>query len=343
MNKLFFPRWRVSTRQRKPSRSIVLRLFVHSFDLICESMSNFNCILCFKEIIKDYERFLVQSKKKNTVFAANKALASLDFVVYTLSEYICRQCSALLKKRENLKQNLKDMEKSLQDGYAENLTKTGLIFKTKEPVNSSPPKRLRLEQDSGGGVYPEPSLSASPIPLCTSTPKKRAESDKLSTTSVKVHIEWPSNRMERKVPEQLESLGKMLIRGTYKQIANAAWRSPLLKKELQLIALKEIDKECSAMCSKKEPSCVRSPDQEKLLNFTFDKFNDELASKAPFFHAVLRVSCVNSRRIKNSVWKQAVGMAAAICLRNWSQFMNGVQLLISIFGYHSNWMVRLMF
>ena len=48
--------------------------------------------------------------------------------------------------------------------------------------------------------------------------------------------------MERKVPEQLESLGKMLIRGTYKQIANAAWRSPLSKKELQLIALKEIDK-----------------------------------------------------------------------------------------------------
>lgn len=79
------------------------------------------------------------------------------------------------------------------------------------------------------------------------------------------------------------------------------------------------------------------------MNSTFDKFNDELASKAPFFHAILRVSCANSRRIENSVWKQAVGMAAAICLRNRSQFMNGVQQLISIFGYHSNWMVRFMF
>ena len=68
----------------------------------------------------------------------------------------------------------------------------------------------------------------------------------------------------------------------------------LLKKEQQLIALKEIDKECSAMCSKKEASCARSPDK-KLLNFIFDKFNDELASKAPIFHAVLHVSCVNSR------------------------------------------------
>ena len=83
------------------------------------------------------------------------------------------------------------MEKSLRNSYAANLTKAGLSFQTKEPLNSSPPKRLRLEQGSGGGgggadggrVYPEPSLPASPIPLCTSTPKKRAGSDKLTMTS----------------------------------------------------------------------------------------------------------------------------------------------------------------
>ena len=84
--------------------------------------------------------------------------------------------------------------------------------------------------------------------------------------------------MDRKVPQQLESLGKMLVRGTYKQIANAAWQSPNLRQELQLIVLKEIDKECTAMCSKKDPSCVRSPDKKKLLNFTFEKFNAELSS-----------------------------------------------------------------
>ena len=145
------------------------------------------------------------------------------------------------------------------------------------------------------------------------------------------------NRLDRKVPKQLESLGKMLVRGTYKQIANAAWRSPNLKKELQLLVLKDIDKECTSMCSKKEPSCVRSPDKKKLLNFTFEKFNDKLSSKAPFLHAVLWVSSVNRR--KDSVWQQSVGMAAAVLLRNRSQYMNGVQLLLSIFSYHSNWMV----
>jgi len=143
--------------------------------------------------------------------------------------------------------------------------------------------------------------------------------------------------MEQKVPAQLASLGKMLPRGMYKQIANTAQRSPNLKKELQLLVLKEIDRECTAMCCKKEPSCVTSHDKKKLLNFTFEKFNLELSSRAPFFQAILHVSCVNLRK---DVCQQAVGMAAAISLRNRSRFMNGVQLFISILGYHSNWMVR---
>ena len=43
-------------------------------------MSLYKCILCFKDIIKDYERFLVKSRKKTT-FDVNFALANLDFLV----------------------------------------------------------------------------------------------------------------------------------------------------------------------------------------------------------------------------------------------------------------------
>ena len=317
---------------------------IYSFELICKSMPLFKCILCFKEIEKDYERFLVQSKKKAT-FDVNVALANLDFHVHAASEYICRQCHGLLKKRINLQQNLEELQKSMRLNYATSLKKAGLVFQLKHSLESAnfSSKRPRLEGHSSSSIAESvhvASLSGSFSPLLSSTPKKRVESttsDKPSSTSVNVRIEWPSNKMERKVPEQLESLGKMLVRGTYKQIANAAWRSPNLRKELQLLVLKEIDRECTAMCSKKEPSCVRSPDKKKLLNFTFEKFNLELSSRTLFFQAILQVSCVNRRK---DVCKEAVGMAAAICLRNRSQFMNGVQLLISIFGYHSNWMVR---
>ena len=91
------------------------------------------------------------------------------------------------------------------------------------------------------------------------------------------------------------------------------------------------------MCSKKDPSCVRSPDKKKLLSFTFDKFDAKLFLKAPFLRAILCVSYCNRRN--DSVFKQAVGMSAAICLRNHSKFRNGFHLLISIFGYHLNRMV----
>ena len=61
------------------------------FELICKSMSLFKCILCFKEIEKGYERFLVQTKK-NAFFDVNVALANLEFHMYVVSsrgELIC--------------------------------------------------------------------------------------------------------------------------------------------------------------------------------------------------------------------------------------------------------------
>ena len=74
---------------------------------------------------------------------------------------------------------------------------------------------------------------------------------------VSIKVKWPSKDAERKLPEDLESLGKMLARGTYKQIANAAWQNKSLKKELTELVQKDIEKECSHLCSKKDPSCLR--------------------------------------------------------------------------------------
>ena len=63
---------------------------IYFFELICKSMYLLKCILYFKEIEKDYERFLVQSKKMKTIFDVNIALANLEFEVHVTSEYICR-------------------------------------------------------------------------------------------------------------------------------------------------------------------------------------------------------------------------------------------------------------
>ena len=151
--------------------------------------------------------------------------------------------------------------------------------------------------------------------------------------------------MERKLPGEFKSLGKMLIRGTYKQIAVAAWKNQKLKKELEKLMTKEINKECSQLCSKKKPCCLRQTSKDSMLSFTMEKFTRELAERAPLFHSLLIAASVNplSRAKKPQNEFAAVAMAGAICLRNRSKYLIAVQLLITIFIYHSSFLVSCLF
>ena len=90
-------------------------------------MNELKCILYFKEITKAYERFLVTSNKK-TAFNVQVARANLDFAVYTVSKYICHHCLEILKKRKNLKQNLKDQEECIRREYAASVEKAGFVL-----------------------------------------------------------------------------------------------------------------------------------------------------------------------------------------------------------------------
>ena len=54
----------------------------------------------------------------------------------------------------------------------------------------------------------------------------------------------PVKQEKRHLPEDLQSLGKMLVCGTYKQIAHAAWDNRVIFKHLQILAVKQVDNEC---------------------------------------------------------------------------------------------------
>eukprot|EP00794_Sanderia_malayensis_P010462 gene10462-11560_t len=59
---------------------------------------------------------------------------------------------------------------------------------------------------------------------------------------------------------------------------------------------------------------------------------------APFFHSILRIASCNKRIVeKSALLVPPLGMAAAISLRSRSQQVNAVQLLLSMFLYHSSW------
>ena len=105
--------------------------------------------------------------------------------------------------------------------------------------------------------------------------------------NVTVKVKWPSKDAERKLPTDLESRGKMLVRGTYKQIANAAWKNPSIKSQLTDLMLKDIGKEATQLCSKKNPSCLRSTDKQSMLSLSMEKVSDEIKERAPLLHSAL--------------------------------------------------------
>ena len=65
--------------------------------------------------------------------------------------------------------------------------------------------------------------------------------------------------------------------------------------------LQEVDRECTALCSLKNPSCLRSPKKEDLQSFSFKKVTNELESKAPLFSAVLWTVSVHLKITGNNL------------------------------------------
>ena len=104
---------------------------------------------------------------------------------------------------------------------------------------------------------------------------------------------------------------------------------------------KEINRECTQLCSKKNPSILRMTSKDSILTFTFEKLSGELSKRAPLFHSLLVAACTNPRSKATEPQNEfaSVAMAGAVCLRSRSKFMIAAQLLITIFLYHANWLV----
>lgn len=115
------------------------------------------------------------------------------------------------------------------------------------------------------------------------------QTETATETIVSVEVQWRSKTRRRILPVDLSSLGKMLCRGTYAQVARAAWRNDKLREQLILLVVKEIDKECSGMCSSKM-------DASSLYGFS-DLFKEQVclydshAVVKHYFHSALRIDC----------------------------------------------------
>jgi len=119
-------------------------------------MSLFKCILYFKEIEKDYERFLVQSKK--TIFDVNVALANLEFHVHVTNAMVSSRREVICSRT---------WKKSMRINYDTNLKEVGFVFQPKNSLEGAnlSSKRPQLEGHSwSSSIGNEQSMHIPSIP-----------------------------------------------------------------------------------------------------------------------------------------------------------------------------------
>ncbi|KAJ7380525.1 hypothetical protein OS493_008990 [Desmophyllum pertusum] len=324
-----------------------------------------SCVLCGNCILKNSDKNLVDGWQ-GTAFNVRVELSSLDFKVVINSAYICRNCLATLKKRRALLANLQDVNTSLHkiiNSKSSNCSlpvsaspKPSLCTVLPKPCSNrvesdfqeQPTKRVALEdlrasdqrhdRDVSSGI----SVEQFPVSGITSTPPFLYRQLPL----VKLRRPFPTQR--RHVFRSQSNGGAKPNTTIYTKVLSRLARcsaverisrslelfgeNPILKKHVQQLFLQEVDRECTALCSLKNPSCLRSPKKEDLQSFSFKKFNSELESKAPLFSAVRVHGKVKE---KDEFWTPSVCMSAAVLLKNRSPCMNAMQLLNTIILYHT--------
>jgi hypothetical protein len=135
-----------------------------------------------------------------------------------------RQCCDKLRKRNNLISQEKIIVNELKETYERGRLKRRQLFaeegpSTKRPcilsANSPTTSQTKATVERGRvDSPPAPVLPEVPTPISHSTPVKSKET---SETSVNVTVTWPSQTRQRELHSDLQSLGKILVRGTYMQ------------------------------------------------------------------------------------------------------------------------------
>lgn len=152
-------------------------------------------------------------------------------------------------------------------------------------------------------------------------------------------MNWPSQTKQRKLVHDLEPLGKALLRGTWQDIARAAFKVKNLKIELLKCSLKEISKECSGMVSTANPSILRKTSVTDMRKLSLKDVCLELKEKAPFLYSVLVTCAIPKGNKTNAQWLPSVAVAASILLKERSKFMTAVQILMTILMKYNGFQV----
>ena len=93
------------------------------------------------------------------------------------------------------------------------------------------------------------------------------------------------------LPRDLHRLGKALARGSgYKSIADAVIDSAVLRKAVEDRLCSDVNIECKRLCSKANPTLLRTATKDSVLNFSWRAVGQEIREKSPLFYRLLLAS-----------------------------------------------------
>lgn len=116
--------------------------------------------------------------------------------------------------------------------------------------------------------------------------------------------------------------------------------SPLSKKRKQQDGGTESDGK-KKFFKKDVRSIFKKTSKDDILSFSFEKAELEMKERCPLFWSMLKAASMSQRKEDDSDvhWKMSIVTAASVCLKNQSQRMTAVQLLISLIINHSSYTV----
>ena len=235
---------------------------------MASASANCTCILCFRVIEKAHERYLVSRKTK---FDLSEAIRQLPFPILETSLYICRQCGDKLRKRSSLVQQEKPLVNELKKYERGRL------------------KRRQLFPEEGQ----ESLITKRPCRLSEISP---ASSQTRATTPDKVYCTPPVRLLPTPISHSTPVKTKETSAPSNTSVnVKVRWSSQTRGRDLQ-----------PDLCSKKNPSILRSPSKERMLNFSFEEQRKESEERAPLFFSVLVAAGSTKTKTEEKAWIPAV-------------------------------------
>ena len=151
----------------------------------------------------------------------------------------------------------------------------------------------------------------------------------LKSTNVNISVQYPSKTVNKQIPSEYESIGKALVHGTPKRIANAVMKCKPISKFVLEKVLRTVSTEVNSLCSRKNPSMLRKTGKQDLIKYSMQTLCLEWHTRSPVFYAFLMTVAL-SRSNKQSNWLPSVALAGSILLKQRNSQMSATGAVIGI-------------